>query len=184
MSFGAASANDRALGDIGSSTIAPDIATPPDGNNLYLALRLHNDTGETLERFTLSYYGEQWHGSGVSTPETMTFSWSTAATSVSDASSLFTAVPTLGWTAPVTLGAEGAVDGNVNRVAVGPVIVTGFSWAPGTDLWLRWTDPQTLTVRDDGMALDDLSFFAEVPEPSTIALLGLGLAGLLARRRR
>ena len=84
----------------------------------------------------------------------------------------------------MTLGAEGAVDGNVNRVAVGPVIVTGFSWAPGTDLWLRWTDPQTLTVRDDGMALDDLSFFAEVPEPSTIALLGLGLAGLLARRRR
>jgi PEP-CTERM motif len=109
----------------------------------------------------------------------MSFGWSTAATAVSDPSSLFNNVAALAWTAPTTLGAEGAVDGTAaaNRVLVSAVTVSGISWAPGTDLWLRWTDPQASGVRDDGMALDDLSFSAAVPEPGSASLL---LVGVLA----
>lgn len=183
--FGSSGGTDRALGSLGANTIAPDSPGSPDGGNLYIALRLHNDTGVTLDSFTVSYYAEQWHGSGTATPETVLFGWSTTATAVNDPSTSFHFVPLLGWTAPVTLAAEGAVDGNANRFLVGPVTVTGINWAPDTDLWLRWTDLQIPSVRDDGMALDDFSFAAAVPEPSSVVFMLVGAGGfLLVRRRR
>jgi hypothetical protein len=186
MSWGASGSTERALGDLGASTLASDTPATPDAGNLYIALRLHNDTGQALDSFTLSYTGEQWH-TGVGASETMTLGWSTTATSVSDPSSSFNAVTALGWTAPVFTGAEGAVDGNVNHVVLGPVTVTGLNWASGTDLWLRWTDPQASGVRDDGMGIDDLSFLAEVavvPEPTTATMLTVGVLALGFHRRR
>jgi len=62
--------------------------------------------------------------------------------------------------------------------------VTGINWAPGTSLWLRWRDPND-PGSDHGMAIDNFSFSA-VPEPTTFALVGLGMgaAGLVSRRLR
>jgi hypothetical protein len=180
MSWGASGSTDRALGDLGANTLASDTPTSPDLGNLYIALRLHNDTGQTLDSFTLGFTGEQWH-TGTGAAETMTFGWSTTAISVSDPSSAFNAVPALAWTAPVHTGAEGAVDGNANHVVLSPATVTGLNWAPDTDLWLRWTDPQALGPRDDGMGIDDLSFLADVavvPEPATGTMLMFGLLAL------
>jgi hypothetical protein len=182
-SFGASGDTDRALGSLGANTLAPENPADPDGGYMYIGLRLNNDTGLTLDSFTLSFYGEQWHGSGAATPETMLFAWSTTATAINDPSTSFTVVPQLNWTAPVTLAAEGAVDGNANRMLVGPFTVTGVNWMPGTDLWLRWADLQAPGVRDDGLALDDPSFVAVIPEPSSFVLVGFGLAGLFLNRR-
>ncbi len=184
MSWGASGSTERALGVLGSSTLASDNPATPDEGNLYIALRLRNDTGETLDSFTLGYAGEQWHMGTGATAETIGFGWSTTSASVNDPSSLFNAVPELGWTAPVFTGTEGAVDGNANRVLVAPFTVTGVNWVPGSDLWLRWTDPQAPGARDDGIAIDDLSFHAVVPEPSSFVLVGLGIAGLLLGRLR
>lgn len=183
-SFGETGNSERALGALGANTLAPEAPDDPDDANLYIALRLHNDTGVTLDNFTLSYYAEQWHASGRPTPETMLFGWSTTAIAVNDPSTAFNDVPLLGWTAPVTLGAEGAVDGNANRFLVGPVTVSGINWLPDTDLWLRWSDRQIPSARDDGMAIDDLTFIASVPEPSSLAFLLIGVGGLLCGRRR
>jgi hypothetical protein len=180
MSWGASGSTDRALGDLGANTLAPDGQTGNDAGNLYIALRLSNNTGQTLDSFTLSYTGEQWH-TGTGAAETMTLGWSTTATSVSDPSSSFNPVSALGWTSPVVTGAEGAVDGNANHVFVGPITVTGLNWASGTDLWLRWTDPQASGPRDDGMGIDDLSFLADVaiiPEPATATMLIVGVLTL------
>jgi hypothetical protein len=47
---------------------------------------------------------------------------------------------------------------------------------------LRWADLNN-TGNDHGLGIDNLSFSAAVPEPSTFALIGLVLAGLTAGRR-
>jgi len=187
-SFGASGSTERALGDVGANTLAPDGQTGNDAGNLYLALRLSNNSGQTLDSFTLNFTGEQWRDSGTSTPETMALGWSTTAAAVSDPSALFNNVAALAWTSPTATATAAALDGNAaaNRVVLAPVTVTGLNWLPGTDLWLRWTDPQLSGKTDEGMAIDDLSFSADiaVPEPSAGLLFGIGLLAFNFLHRR
>jgi len=183
-SYGSSASADRALGILGANTLAAV------GADIYAGLRLINDTGVTLDSFTLSCDGEQWRdgGSAAGTPtqQSMTFMWSTTATSISDANSAFTTMAALGYSSPVfvasTTGA-GAVDGNVaGLVPLGPVTVSGINWLPGTDLWLRWSDVNH-PDNDHGLAIDNVSFTAAVPEPSIWILVGVGCAGLLMSHR-
>jgi hypothetical protein len=183
MDFGSSGNTDRALGNVGSTT------TGPNNSDIYIGLRLNNNTGQTLDSFTLSYNGEQWRDGGAATPaaQSSIFMWSTTATAINDANSLFTTNTSLGFTSPVfaNTGSGAAVDGNAaGRVAIGPVTVTGMVWLPGTDLWLRWDDISHVG-NDHGLAIDDLSFsaVATVPEPSTFALIGIGSLLVLFRRR-
>jgi hypothetical protein len=184
-SFGTTASSDRALGDIGSTTIAQN---PPGYQDIYIGLRLRNDTGQTLDSFTLSYDGEQWRDGGNATPvaQSMSFMWSTTATAISDTNLLFTTESGLGYSSPVFNTTAAAVDGNnAGRVAVGPVTVTGLTWAPGTDLWLRWDDLQN-PGNDHGLAIDNINFSAvtTVPEPTTWALFAIGALTFLGLRRR
>jgi hypothetical protein len=172
-SFGASGSTERALGAIGANTLAPD------NSGMYIGLRLHNDTGQTLEHFTLSYYGEQWRNGGGT--EGLSFGWSTTATAINDGS--FNTVAALAFNAPVNGGTASALNGNDNRIFIGPVMVTGMEWLPGTDLWLRWVDVQ-IPGADHGLAIDDVSFLAVIPEPSAITLIVAGGAALLMLRRR
>jgi hypothetical protein len=181
-SFGASGATDRALGGLSSTTLVTG------GTESYIGLRLHNDTGSTLSSFSLSYTGEQWRDGGAASPnaQSLTFGYSTTATSVEDAS--FTSVAALNFTSPVFVntGSGAAVDGNVaGKVVISAVTVDGLTWAPGTDLWLRWTDKND-GGNDHGLAIDDLTFTAVVPEPGSAALIGLGVLafGLLRRKNK
>jgi hypothetical protein len=187
MSWGASASTDRALGDLGSNTLNP-VSGP--GGDIYIGLRLSNNTGQILDSFTLSYNGEQWRDGGATTPtaQTMSFTWSTTATAISDPNTSFTPASALSFTSPVfaNTGSGAAVDGNgAGKVAIGPVTVSGINWLPGTDLWLRWDDLNDVG-NDHGLGIDDLSFSADiaVPEPSSLALLGLGIAGVMMVRRR
>lgn len=188
MSFGASGSTERALGDIGSNTLAD---APGGYSDIYLGIRLHNNTGQALNSFTVSYDGEQWRdgGSGGGTPvaQTMSFMYSTIATSISDTNTLFTTVTALNFTSPVfaNTGSGAGVDGNGAGLVAGiSATVTGIDWQPGTDLWLRWDDPNN-TGNDHGLAIDNFSFSATVvPEPSALVLGGVGLAALLLLRRR
>jgi hypothetical protein len=79
-----------------------------------------------------------------------------------------------------------SLDGHAaaNRHVFAPVTITGLNWAPGTDLWVRWSDPQVAGA-DHGLAIDDFSFSATgVPEPASLGLLAAAGAPLLAGRRR
>jgi hypothetical protein len=158
--FGAsASDSEKALGSLGSTTVAAN------GAPMFMALRLVNGTGTTLNAFTVTFDGEQWRDGASPDPETLTCSWSLTAT-VDDwnTSAAFTDVPSLSFTAPVFTGTGGsgtAVDGNVEGLQAGlTATITGIAWAPGADLWLRWADPQLAGAADDGLAIDNLLFKA------------------------
>jgi len=188
--FGTTAASaEKALGSVQSTTTA--------GNGLlfYQALRLTNNTGQTLTSFTLTFDGEEWRDGQSATGETLLFDYSLDATTANWFSQptvtpppTFTAVPTLNFTSPVFAGTGSsgtAVDGNgVGKVADISATVA-VNWAPGTDLWLRWGDPQLASNADDGLAVDNVRFTAEaaVPEPGVFSLVGMCAMGLLGRRR-
>jgi hypothetical protein len=191
-SFGVNSTTDRALGDLGASTLATG------GDSLRIGLRLTNDTGQTLTSFTITYDGEQYRddGGASAAPETMSFSYMTTGTTAANwhtagVSNPATFVPAATFTAPVNGGTAATVLGNsAGKVADITATVTGITWAPGTDLWLRWSDIQAFNsststnIDDDALAIDNVRFSAAVPEPASLALLGFGAAALLGRRRR
>lgn len=189
MSFGTSGSTDRALGDVGSNTLAgPNAPT----NSIWFGLRLQNTTGQTLDSYTLTYNGEQWRDGGSATPnaQTMNFMWSTTASAISDPNSSFTTESALGFTSLVFAhtGTGAAVDGNSTATGGGRLngitgTVSGLNWANGTDLWLRWEDINN-AGNDHGLAIDDLTFTATVPEPSTFLLAGFGLAAWFIFRRQ
>lgn len=77
---------------------------------------------------------------------------------------------------------SGTADGNVNFQLKSGVI-DSLSLDPGSTIWIRWTDIDH-TGNDHGLAIDDFSAtFTTVPEPATMAILGLGLLALRRRKR-
>jgi hypothetical protein len=185
-SYGAASATERALGSLAANTLAN---APPatQSTTMYIGARLTNNTGAVLDSFTLSYVGEQWRDGGAATPnaQSLAFEWKVNAANLQDVG--FTAAAALDFTSPtfVNTGGGAAADGNAtaNRLAIGPVTVSGLNWQPGEDLWIRWGDLNN-TGNDHALAIDDLSFSADaVPEPTGFGLAMLASAGLLIRRR-
>jgi hypothetical protein len=177
--FAAGGAEDpeKALGGLSSTVIA--------GNNasMFTALRLTNNTGITLNEFTLTFDGEQWRDGAASSgmPEVLSFDYSTTATPDDwfDLPIGFKAVPALNFTAPVNF-ADAMVDGNIEgRVDNITATVTGVGWAPDTDLWLRWTDI-SVPGADDGIAIDDVSFSAVAGSsaPTFISSAMSGPAGM------
>lgn len=180
---GGATDSEKAFGSLASNTLAGA------GAGMYFGLRLNNNTGLTLNSVTITYDGEQWRDGGAATPvaQSLSFMYSTTATAMSDSDALFTTVPSLNFTSPVfaNTGSGAAVNGNVAGLVAGiTATITGITWAPGTDLWLRWEDIND-TGNDHGLAIDNFNFSAiAVPEPSSIALAGFGAAALLISRRR
>ncbi|MCU0634009.1 MAG: hypothetical protein MUE41_03965 [Gemmatimonadaceae bacterium] len=170
-SFGATGSTDRALGSVasgGTGTIA-------------FGLWLTNNTGQTLNQFTLAYTGEQWRR-GDNVANALQFAYGLGATGLTTGT--FVDVASLSFTAPTTSGSNTALDGNAagNRTARSAT-VTGLTWTAGQSLWLRWQDINDAGA-DDGLAVDDLTFTAAgptvvIPEPSTTALLASGVGVLL-----
>ncbi|WP_428306930.1 hypothetical protein [Lacipirellula sp.] len=151
-SFGATtSSTERALGMVNSATVTPN------GDSAYIGLQLVNNTGVTLNSFTLSYNGKQFR-SGADSGETLAFAYSTTATDADwFSTATYNSVAALNFTAPVVT----ATSASVNPANVVPISSTvGFSWAPGAELWLRWADTQITSKDDDGLAIDDLQFSA------------------------
>ncbi|MCL4207830.1 MAG: hypothetical protein KJ000_35540, partial [Pirellulaceae bacterium] len=156
--FGAIGSNERALGAFASGSLV----------SVFGAV-LVNDTGTTLNQFTLKYTGEQWKDgrSAAAVSNTLSFGYALGAASLADGS--FTNVPQLDFVAPTggenpQVGTDVPLNGNdpVNQVLVGGVdgfTVTGIAWAPGQTLWLRWSDFND-AGNDDALAIDDLVFSA------------------------
>ena len=173
---------EKALGNIGSAVTAND------GDIMRIAVRLVNNTGVALSKFTVTYDGEQWRDGQSASPETLSFGYSLSVGVLDWTNAVFNGVAALNFTSPVFSGvgtSGNVVDGNVaGRVADITATIDGIDWEPGAELWLQWSDPQLAANADDGLAIDNVRFTASVPEPSSFALLGLAAAGWLAFRRR
>ncbi len=153
FSFGTASSTDRALGARATSNFA--------GNDPVLyGVRLVNNTSQTLTKFTVTYTGEQWFKSSVATAHTLLLDYQLGATAISTGT--WPAATSATFTAPIATGTTAtALNGNTtaNRTAR-VAVVTGLSWAPGQELWIRFRDANE-SGNEQGLAVDDFSFLAD-----------------------
>ena len=143
-SFGAVSSSERALGGLRSSNVIPSWGA-----------KIRNNTGQTITNLDISYSGEQWRLGATGRPDTLTFQYSTDATSLTTGN--WTTVAGLAFTAPVSSGTIGSLNGNAsgNRTTVNNSI-TEISVAPSGNFWIRWQDNDA-TGSDDGLGIDDVS---------------------------
>ena len=153
FSFGSGGSVDRALGSRATSNFA--------GNDPVLyGVRLVNSTGQTLTKFTVTYTGEQWFKSSVATAHTLLVEYQFGASGI--AAGTWTPVTAATFTAPIATGTTAtALNGNTaaNR-SVKVAVVTGVSWAPGQELWVRFRDANE-SGSEQGLAADDFSFLAD-----------------------
>lgn len=147
---GATGSNERAIGSFASGSLTSQFG-----------VSFTNNTGVTLNQFSLSYTGEQWKdgGNSASVLNTLSFAYSIGATSF--ISGTYTNVAQLDFVALVnnTTG-DVTLDGNsaANQRSIA-YSVTGISWTPGTSLFIRWSDIND-AGNDDNLAVDGIIFSA------------------------
>jgi trimeric autotransporter adhesin len=158
-SFGTATATERAFGGLLSGSVTPTIGAA-----------FTNNTGTTVTSLTVSYTGEQWRLGATGRVDRLDFQYSLNATSLT--SGTWTDVNNLDFTAPVTAGSIGALDGNVapNRASVS-FTITGLSIASGATFYIRWNDFNP-SGSDDGLGIDDFSITPGVATSTQVSVAG------------
>lgn len=171
-SYGAAGSTDRALGSLSSGT----------PQTVSYGIRFVNQSSFTFDSLVVNFTGEQWRNGGNVTPQSLDFAYAIGSGLTINGTG-FTSVPQLTFTSPVATASAGALDGNVNSQSLS-FTISGITWAPGQEVFIRFQDVND-AGNDHGLAVDNFSFQAtQVPEPSSVALGLLGLAGIVALRRR
>lgn len=182
-SFG--TTGERALGGVGAGTAY--FGSPVTGAVAgHMAVQITNNTGLTIDSFTIGFDGEQWRDSGSASAQSMFLEYGFGNT--------FAGVSV--WNAPggnfdwasVVNGSAGAVDGNVAGLVAGRGGTIGsLAWGQGDSLWIRWVETND-TGADHGLAIDNVTFSATtvIPEPGSFGLVSLIAVGSICfgRRRR
>lgn len=171
-SFGAAGASERALGGLQSGTLIPTFG-----------VRFENNTGGDISSFLISFTGEQWRLGALGRADRLDFQYSLDATGL--AAGTWLDFDPLDFSAPVTAGGVGALNGNAaaNRAVLSGTLAADV--ADGGALWLRWTDFNA-AGSDDGLGIDDFSLHARsasVPETLPLAFPAMVLVGILGWSR-
>jgi len=172
-SFGAAGSTERALGGIATPALLPRFGVQFT-NGL---------SGQTITELDISYFGELWRAGAAANLNTLGFSYSLDATSLTTGT--YTNFSDLDFAITPGGANNQARNGNIDRTEINAVI-TGLYIAPGESIYLRWSGTNAPN-NDHGLAIDDFRLSATtVPEPASWALLiaGFGLVGAVQRRRR
>jgi hypothetical protein len=178
-SYGLPASSERALGALAGAATTVGFGT-----------WFVNDSLNTFNYVTFSFDREIWRTQNTATDQSLSFSYGLASSGIGTTSfitsALMTAYPALDATSPsfyasLNGGLGGFTDPSTNMVPVSATI-TGLNWAPGDSLFIRWNDTND-GGNDAGMAIDNLSMVATIPEPSCGLLIGLGFAALALLRR-
>jgi len=150
LTNGAGNSTNRALG------LLPG-ATP---GNVMVGVCLSNTSAATYNSFTVTYTGEQWRTANTS-QRTLIFAWAIGTpANLNDATVSWQANAYLNFISPQFFTNNGVPlngDDATNQVNLANT-VGGLAWAPGTALWLRFTNPN---INDNqGLALDNFTFSA------------------------
>lgn len=147
-SFGSTGSTERAFGGLQSGNLNPTIGAC-----------IVNNTGGTLTSIRIYYDGEQWRLGTLGRVDRLDFEYSTDATSLTTGT--WTAFDALDFTAPVTTGTVGLLDGNAaaNRTAGITSTITGLNIVDGATFYIRFLDFNA-TGADDGLAIDNFSIAA------------------------
>ena len=171
---GAASSEERAFGTLASGTTVPQMGAS-----------FLNSTGESIISVDLAGMMEQWRsGSNATVNEVVAFEYSLDATDLT--SGTWTAVPDFNFLEKITGSTTAAaLDGNLpeNQTAISATI-TGLSWFPGSNLWIRWSDANDFG--SDGIyAIDNLTMTVSTgtvvidPQPTNYPTLFSSVSGAL-----
>ncbi len=145
FSYGVGVSIERALGSLGDAG----------SGDFYYGVCFLNNTGTPVERFLISYDGEQWYNSGAEA-QTVNFQYQVASSCQSiDASEGWLAYADLNFTSPVTGGTPRRLNGNETGV-VALSSQLGVLVNPGQAITLRWVDPDHAGA-DHGLAIDNFS---------------------------
>lgn len=183
-SFGTTGSTDRALGGTGSGGAyfgSPASAAVAG----WWAVDIANNTGSTLDSFTLKFDGEQWRNGGNTTAQTTVLQYGFGAT-FGAVSNWILPGGSFDFTGPIATATQGGLDGNAaaNRTANLGGTISNLTWTNGSHLWVRWVENNDVG-NDHGMGIDNFSFSAHsVPEPTTVVLGSLGFLGLVFGARR
>lgn len=169
-----------------------DVASAGDGalrtqptdstGDMILGFRVTNNTGATLNSFSLGYTGEQWvERSGENNNQLVVAYQLGNPANLSDGS--WTDISSLEFNSPFETTSQN-LDGSdpANQEFFAPTAVSIADWADGTDLWIRWYDNNSSSV-DQGLAIDAVSFSA-IPEPSTLLLVLMSFVAAYMLKKR
>jgi endonuclease G, mitochondrial len=150
-SYGTGTITERAFGSQASGT----------PGTVYIAVKLTNNTGQSISSLDINYFGEQWRNGGNTAAQATAFQYQVAnAGVITDANT-----PAGGWTSaaaldfvtPVTGSTAAALDGNANRIQKSANVPVSI--ANGQEVWLRWVDIND-AGNDHGVGIDDFSVTA------------------------
>ncbi len=141
-SFGATSSTERAFGGLQSGSLIPTIGCG-----------FTNNTGSAITSITITYNGEQWRLGATARTDRLDFQYSTDATSLTTGT--WTDVDALDFTAPVTSGTTGALNGNISPNRTDNISSTITVNIPsGATFFIRLQDFNA-SGADDGLGIDD-----------------------------
>ncbi|OIR03402.1 hypothetical protein GALL_144730 [mine drainage metagenome] len=147
-SFGAVGSANRALGTL-----------PTSGRTYAIGFLVTNNTGVTLNSFTVSFTAEQWRNGGSNIANTWTFKYKIGSAFSNINQTSLTTNSNLNFLSVVSSASSSVLDGTLaaNQLKKS-FTISGITWNNGDQLILRWDDLNH--SNSDAMAIDNFSFAA------------------------
>ena len=161
-SFGTSSQTERALGSIATNG----------SDTINYGVRIVNNTGLVITSLDISYTGEQWRKSGVTTSQSLTFDYRQAPSVTDITTGTYIPFSDLDFISPINTASAAALNGNLTANRTAKSATVNIIIPAGEEIMLRWTDIYGM-VSNHGLAIDDLSI---TPRAGTLAA-GASLGG-------